>query len=131
METSRLQTKLQAHTQANSIWKPKNPKGYLRPESNGQGFDGGFGGSDDPILPVPSEMLPEEGFALREWRRGRLRVLIWAETMAAPKPEEISHPAMDQLQGLEGNNSFGFPALHFGLGNRCDDPHIPCSFDGW
>ena len=38
-------------------------------ESNGQGFDGGFGGSDDPILPPPSEMLPEEGFALRGWRR--------------------------------------------------------------
>ncbi|CAN6545175.1 unnamed protein product [Malus baccata var. baccata] len=37
-------------------------------ESNGQGFDGGFGRSDDPILPAPSEMLPEEGFALREWR---------------------------------------------------------------
>ncbi|KAM2733931.1 hypothetical protein EV2_037298 [Malus domestica] len=37
-------------------------------ESNGRGFDGGFGGSDDPILPAPSEMLPEEGFALREWR---------------------------------------------------------------
>ncbi|KAM2546514.1 hypothetical protein TB1_017926 [Malus domestica] len=37
-------------------------------ESNGQGFDGGFGASDDPILPAPSEMLPEEGFALREWR---------------------------------------------------------------
>lgn len=35
-------------------------------ESNGQGFGGG---SDDPILPSPSEMLPEEGFALREWRR--------------------------------------------------------------
>ncbi|CAN6683888.1 unnamed protein product [Malus baccata var. baccata] len=37
-------------------------------ESNGRGFDGGFSGSDDPILPAPSEMLPEEGFALREWR---------------------------------------------------------------
>ncbi|KAM1483669.1 hypothetical protein EV1_035175 [Malus domestica] len=37
-------------------------------ESNGQGFDGGFGRSDDPIFPAPSEMLPEEGFALREWR---------------------------------------------------------------
>ncbi|RXI00595.1 hypothetical protein DVH24_000829 [Malus domestica] len=35
-------------------------------ESNGQGFDGGFGGSDDPILPAPSKMLPEEGFAIRE-----------------------------------------------------------------
>ncbi|KAM2083528.1 hypothetical protein ACFX1T_036918 [Malus domestica] len=36
---------------------------------NGQGFHGGFGGSDDPLFPAPSEVLPEEGFALREWRR--------------------------------------------------------------
>ncbi|TQE12769.1 hypothetical protein C1H46_001642 [Malus baccata] len=35
-------------------------------ESNGQGFKGGFGGSDDPISPAPSEMLPEEGFTLRD-----------------------------------------------------------------
>lgn len=41
----------------------------IYPESNGQGFDGGFGESNDPILPPPSDMLPEEGFALREWRR--------------------------------------------------------------
>ena len=27
---------------------------------------GGFGGSDGPILPSPSEMQSEEGFALRE-----------------------------------------------------------------
>ena len=38
-------------------------------ESNGQGFDGGFGGSDGPILPPPSEMERQEGVALREWRR--------------------------------------------------------------
>lgn len=25
----------------------------------------------------------------------------WVSAMAAPKPEEISHPPMDQLQGLE------------------------------
>jgi hypothetical protein len=25
--------------------------------------------SDGPILPPPTEMEPEEGFALREWRR--------------------------------------------------------------
>ncbi|RXH94605.1 hypothetical protein DVH24_024289, partial [Malus domestica] len=37
-------------------------------ESNGQGFNGGFGGSDDLTLPPQSEMLPKEGFALREWR---------------------------------------------------------------
>lgn len=35
--------------------------------------------------------------------------------MAAPKPEEISHPPMDQLQGLEycidSNPSWGMPVL--------------------
>ncbi|KAK9283080.1 hypothetical protein L1049_011309 [Liquidambar formosana] len=39
------------------------------PEANGKEFDGDFGGSDGPILPPPSELQPEEGFALREWRR--------------------------------------------------------------
>lgn len=89
--------------------------------------------------------------------------------MAAPKPEEISHPPMDQLQGLEycidsnpswgmpsltycifhslslslqsidslfcsvhrGDDSSGFPALHFSLRNCGDDSFIPRSFDGW
>ena len=36
------------------------------PEQNGKNFDGGFGRSDGPILPSPSEMQSEEGFALRE-----------------------------------------------------------------
>ena len=36
-------------------------------EQNGKDFDGGFGGSDGPILPPPSKMQSEEGFALREW----------------------------------------------------------------
>ncbi|OMO85083.1 Clathrin light chain [Corchorus capsularis] len=39
------------------------------PEQNGKGFSGEFGVSDEPILPPPAEMEPEEGFALREWRR--------------------------------------------------------------
>ncbi|KAF7144046.1 hypothetical protein RHSIM_Rhsim05G0212700 [Rhododendron simsii] len=36
------------------------------PERNG---DGGFVGSNGPILPPPAEMESEEGFALKEWRR--------------------------------------------------------------
>ena len=39
------------------------------PEQNGKGFNGEFGGSGGPILPPPAEMEPEEGSALREWRR--------------------------------------------------------------
>jgi len=36
------------------------------PEQNGVG---NFAASDGPILPPPEEILSEEGFALREWRR--------------------------------------------------------------
>jgi hypothetical protein len=43
------------------------PEIYAGP--NGEGFDGGFSGSEGPVLPPPAEMEPEEGFALREWRR--------------------------------------------------------------
>nr|DAD26692.1 TPA_asm: hypothetical protein HUJ06_028160 [Nelumbo nucifera] len=39
------------------------------PESNGKAFDDGFAPSDGPILPPHTEMQPEEGFALREWKR--------------------------------------------------------------
>ncbi|KAB1215378.1 Clathrin light chain 2 [Morella rubra] len=38
-------------------------------EANGKGLGGAFGGPDNPISPPPAEMEPEEGFALREWRR--------------------------------------------------------------
>ncbi|XP_022931967.1 clathrin light chain 2-like [Cucurbita moschata] len=41
----------------------------LSPEQNSEGFDGGFGESDRPILSSPTVMEPEEGFPLREWRR--------------------------------------------------------------
>ncbi|CAA7028949.1 unnamed protein product [Microthlaspi erraticum] len=37
--------------------------------SNGDGVFGSNGGHDGPILPPPSEMESDEGFALREWRR--------------------------------------------------------------
>ncbi|XXG85827.1 hypothetical protein AAC387_Pa11g0843 [Persea americana] len=49
-----------------------DPHGFS-PESNGKpagGLDGFFSAEmDGSILPPPSEMQPEEGFALREWRR--------------------------------------------------------------
>lgn len=51
-----------------------DPHGFstLSPESNGkEAFDDVFveAESDGPILPPLSEMQPEEGFVLREWRR--------------------------------------------------------------
>ncbi|RDX64542.1 Clathrin light chain 2, partial [Mucuna pruriens] len=39
------------------------------PEQNGEGVDGGLRVSDGPILPPPTDIASEEGFALREWRR--------------------------------------------------------------
>ena len=35
------------------------------------------------------------------WIRRQNKRYKWVSAMAAPKPEEISHPPMDQLQGLE------------------------------
>lgn len=43
------------------------------PPSIYSAVDGGFGISDGPILPPPADLAPEEGFALREWRRLDLR----------------------------------------------------------
>ncbi|CAL5404626.1 unnamed protein product [Camellia sinensis] len=43
----------------------------LSPESNGKAFDGGYVASNGPILPPPTEMVPEQGFALSEWKRKR------------------------------------------------------------
>lgn len=43
--------------------------GEFSPEQSGSEFSGGFGAADGPILPPLADMQPEEGFALREWRR--------------------------------------------------------------
>ncbi|CAK9173569.1 unnamed protein product [Ilex paraguariensis] len=39
------------------------------PESNEMPFESDYVASNGPILPPPAELAPEEGFALREWRR--------------------------------------------------------------
>ncbi|XP_071722134.1 clathrin light chain 1-like [Rutidosis leptorrhynchoides] len=45
---------------------------------NGNGYGDVFA-SDGPILPPPTEMEPEEGYALREWRRQNAAVLAEKE----------------------------------------------------
>ncbi|KAJ0087897.1 hypothetical protein Patl1_31667 [Pistacia atlantica] len=52
-----------------SIYSAGGGFATFSPEQNSKTFHGGLGGLDDSILPPPIEMPPEEGFALREWRR--------------------------------------------------------------
>ncbi|KAJ8761639.1 hypothetical protein K2173_004415 [Erythroxylum novogranatense] len=47
----------------------ESPYGVDNGHGNGySGADDGLFSSDGPVLPPPTEMTPEEGFALREWR---------------------------------------------------------------
>lgn len=52
-----------------SIYSAAGAYAPFLPEQNGKDLDGNIGASNGPILPPPMDMEPEEGFALREWRR--------------------------------------------------------------
>ncbi|KAF7825553.1 clathrin light chain 1 [Senna tora] len=52
-----------------SIYSNAGPDAVFSPAHEGKGLDGDFGASDGPVFPPPMDMEPEEGFALREWRR--------------------------------------------------------------
>ncbi|XWS07653.1 hypothetical protein CRYUN_Cryun41cG0007900 [Craigia yunnanensis] len=62
-----------------------------QPYTNGEGFGQYFDGSDCPILPPPTEMEPEEGVSLREWRSRLLNTVSFGESTST------------QFVGLEDN----------------------------
>ncbi|KAL0914045.1 hypothetical protein M5K25_017543 [Dendrobium thyrsiflorum] len=76
------------HQRFNSIASP-----FPMPDSNGNAFGEGVNGgvfiSDDPIYSPPSEMQPDEGFFLREWRRQNTILLEEKESMEKELRDQI------------------------------------------
>jgi hypothetical protein len=66
---------------------------------NENGYDGVFA-SDGPILPPPIEMEPEEGFALREWRRQNAAVLAEKEMKEKEMRNQILIEAEEYIKAF-------------------------------
>ncbi|CAK7350625.1 unnamed protein product [Dovyalis caffra] len=68
-------------SEADPSYSNQSPFGSVHVENgNGNGYNGVDDSvfvSDGPILPPPTEMEPEEGFALREWRRQLFDPDVW------------------------------------------------------
>ncbi|XP_039134835.1 clathrin light chain 2-like [Dioscorea cayenensis subsp. rotundata] len=72
---------------------------FEMPEANG-GADHDAIFSDEPTLPPPGEMQPEEGFLLREWRRQNAELLKQKEEREKELREQIYKEADEYKTGF-------------------------------